>query len=370
MRNRGELLIMAINPGSTSTKMGIFRNEKQVLVEMTNHHSDRLEVPLHKSNQCESLRRSILEAANRSGMDLHELACVVTRGGFLRPLRSGIYRITKEMLRDLSEARYGLHASNLGPIVARSIADSVHARAFAVDPVVVDELADVARISGLPEIRRRSIFHALNHKAVASLAAQELRRPYGELNLIVAHLGGGITVGAHRCGRVIDVNDGLNGDGPFSPTRSGALPVVGVLELLVSKRFTPDALKERITAQGGVAAYLGTSNMEEVKRRVRCGDGKAKLIYEAMAYQVAKAIGGCATVLKGRVDAILISGGIARDKTFVDLIRERVSFLSRILVYPGERELERLVASALRALRGEEKVKDYRRRVRRDADAI
>lgn len=359
MRGKNRYLILAINPGSTSTKTGIFENETEIFMGAAIHSLDELARYPDVLSQCELRKKAILKDVTRSGIDFQNLDSVVGRGGFLRPMPSGTYKINDKMLKDLREGKYGVHASNLGGILAWSIAEETNAEAFIVDPVVVDELTDIARISGMPEIRRKSVFHVLNHKAVARFAARELGKPYNELNLIVVHLGGGITVGAHKRGKVVDVNDGLNGDGPFSPTRSGGLPVLEVIELLLSSKYKADELRRRVMREGGVSAYLGTNDMRKVKRLVERGHRKAKLIYEAMAYQVAKEIGSCGVVLEGNVDAIVVTGGIARDHMFVDLIKRRISFISKVLVYPGGDELKALAMGALEVLRREKIAKEY-----------
>jgi butyrate kinase len=258
------------------------------------------------------------------------------------------------MIADLTNPPMGEHASNLGGLIAKDIADSLPgAKAYITDPVVVDELEDVARISGHPEFQRKSIFHALNQKAVARQHAQQTLRKYEDLNLIVAHLGGGITVGAHKRGRVIDVNQGLDGEGPFSPERSGTLPVGDLAKACFSGKYSEKEIKKMITGKGGLVAYLDTNNAYEVEQRMKAGDVYAKLIYSAMAYQVSKSIGSMAAVLKGDIDGILITGGIAHDKWFTKQIIEHVELLAPVFIYPGEDEMRALALNALRVLKGE-----------------
>jgi len=258
------------------------------------------------------------------------------------------------MLEDLRNGVLGQHASNLGGLIANDIAKSLsNTKAFIADPVVVDELEEVARISGHPLFQRISIFHALNQKAVARNYAKSISKDYNELNLIVAHLGGGISVGAHRKGRVIDVNQALNGEGPFSPERSGTLPVGDLVELCFSGKYSKKEIKEMITGKGGYVAYLGTNDAYEVEKRIDAGDERAKLIHEAMAYQVAKEIGAMYAVLMGDVDAILLTGGIAYDKKFVELIKMRVEKMAPVMVYPGEDEMRALAENGLMVLNGE-----------------
>ncbi|WP_347877413.1 butyrate kinase [Caloranaerobacter azorensis] len=301
----------------------------------------------------------ILETLNEKGINLTKLSAVVGRGGLLKPIAGGTYKVNERMLEDLKVGVLGEHASNLGGILAHEIASQLNIPAFIVDPVVVDEMEDVARISGMPELERKSIFHALNQKAVARRAAKELGKAYNEVNLIVAHLGGGISVGAHKNGRVIDVNNALDGEGPFSPERTGGLPVGDLVKLCFSGKYTLAEMKKKIKGNGGLVAYLGTNDAREVVKMIENGDKKAELVYKAMAYQVAKEIGSLAAVLEGKVDGIILTGGIAYDKRFTKWIIDRVSFISKVFVYPGEDEMIALAEGGLRVLRGEEEAKVY-----------
>jgi len=351
--------ILAVNPGSTSTKIAIFEDDKEIFKKKLFHPREELSKFDRIVDQYEFRKEVILQALKEAGFKLEELSAVVGRGGLLRPIPGGTYRVNEAMLHDLRIGLQGEHASNLGGILAYEIAKPYGIPAFIVDPVVVDEMEPIAKISGLPEIERRSIFHALNHKAVARLAAKDLGKKYEEVNLIVVHLGGGISVGVHRKGRVIDVNNALNGDGPFAPERAGGLPVWDAMKLALSGKYTEHELKKKLAGQGGIVAYLGTNDMREVEDRVKSGDEKARLIFEAMAYQVAKEIGADATVLKGDVDAIVLTGGLAYSDMFVGWIKERVSFIAPVLVYPGEDEMRALACGALRVLRGEEQPLEY-----------
>jgi len=283
----------------------------------------------------------------------------VGRGGLLRPIASGTYRINEKMLEDLRSGAMGEHASNLGGLLAYGIAGNLSIPSYIVDPVVTDEMKPVARISGMPEIPRISILHALNQKAIARKAALDLGKKYEKLNFIVAHLGGGISVGVHYKGKVIDVNNALNGEGPFTPERSGGVPVGSLVELCFSGKFSKDEMMKKVKSKGGLVAYLNTNDVREVLKMINQGDKKAKLIFEAMAYQVAKEIGAGATVLKGQIDAIILTGGIAYNNDFVNMVRDRVSFLSLVMVYPGEEEMLSLCEGALRVLKGEEVEKLY-----------
>lgn len=352
-------LILAINPGSTSTKISVFMNEESLMEETLRHSSGRINAFDSILDQYEFRKEIILEALENQGIRLNELSCVVGRGGLLRPVSGGTYAVNTRMLEDLRSGKYGEHASNLGAVIAHEIAEKAGVPSFIVDPVVVDELSDLARISGLPEIGRRSIFHALNQKAVARRAASELMKDYSECNFIVAHMGGGISVGAHEKGRVVDVNNALDGDGPFSPERSGGLPSGDLASLCFSGRFCLSEMKKKIKGQGGLVAYLDTNDGREVSSMIDSGNEKAMTVYRAMAYQIGKEIGLCSAVLKGRVDAIVLTGGLAFDLRLTGWISEMVSFISRIMIYPGEDEMSALAAGALRVLNGEETVLFY-----------
>ena len=351
--------ILTINPGSTSTKIAIFDNEKPVLETTLRHPAEEINKFDKIFDQYEFRKNVILETLNDNGINLTKLSAVVGRGGLLKPIQGGTYNVSENMIEDLKVGVLGEHASNLGGILANEIAKQLNIPAFIVDPVVVDEMDAVARISGMPELERKSIFHALNQKAVARRAAAEMGKSYEDLNVIVAHLGGGISVGAHQKGRVIDVNNALDGEGPFSPERAGGLPVGDLAKMCFSGKYTVDDIKKKIKGQGGLVAYLGTNDGREVEKMIAEGNEKAALDYEAMAYQVAKEIGSCAAVLKGNVDAVILTGGIAYDKQFVKWISDRVAFISQVIVYPGEDEMIALAEGGLRVLRGEEKAKTY-----------
>ncbi|MGI6585162.1 MAG: butyrate kinase [Gracilibacteraceae bacterium] len=351
--------LLIINPGSTSTKIAIFDNEKPVLEQTLRHSNEELAPYTTIIEQYEFRKNVILDTLNANGINITKLSAVIGRGGLLKPIESGTYRVNSKMLEDLRHRPMGQHASNLGAIIANEIASQLGIPAFIVDPVVVDEMDDIARISGMPEIERLSIFHALNQKAVGRKAAADLGKKYEELNLIIAHLGGGISVGAHKKGRVVDVNNALDGEGPFSPERTGGLPVSGLIKLCFSGKYTLDEIKKKITGNGGLVAYLGTNDGREVVKIIEEGNKEAELIYKAMAYQVAKEIGACAAVLEGKVDAICLTGGLAYDKHLTGWIRERVEFISDVKIYPGEDEMIALTEGGLRVLRGEEEAREY-----------
>ena len=351
--------ILVINPGSTSTKIGVFTDDIP-LVERTIRHEDK-ELNRYGSifEQYEFRKHVILEELDREGINVSRLSAVCGRGGLLRPIEGGTYLVNDQMLADLRAGYNGEHASNLGGVIAHEIASGLNIPAYIVDPVVVDEMDPLARVSGFPAIERKSIFHALNQKAVARRVAQDLGKRYEDVSLIVAHMGGGITVGAHRQGKVIDVNNGLNGDGPFSPERAGTVPAGDLVRLCFSGDFYREEIMKKLVGQGGLSGYLGTNDALKVERMIDKGNSRAKLVYEAMAYQVAKEIGASAAVLKGRIDGIVLTGGLAYGKAFTQLISDRVNWMAEVIVVPGENELQALAEGALRVLRKEEDAKIY-----------
>ncbi|MUK87185.1 butyrate kinase [Ornithinibacillus sp. L9] len=351
--------ILVINPGSTSTKIGVFDNEVCIFEKTIRHETKEIAEFNQIIDQYEFRKKVILEQLDYEGINVSKLSAVCGRGGLLRPIEGGTYEVNDAMLHDLQIGYNGEHASNLGGIIAHEIASGLNIPSYIVDPVVVDELEDIARFSGVPEIPRKSIFHALNQKAVARRAAKDLNKPYDDIKLIVTHMGGGITVGAHQYGRVIDVNNGLHGDGPFSPERAGTVPAGDLVSLCFSGEYYRDEVMKKLVGGGGLVAYLQTNDARDVEERIENGDLEAKRVYEAMAYQIAKEIGSMSTVLKGKVDGIVLTGGLAYGKTFIDMISNYVSWIADILVYPGENELQALAEGALRVLRHEEVPKIY-----------
>lgn len=352
---------LIINPGSTSTKIAVFEGENSIFETTLRHSNEELGKYAKVAEQFEFRKNLIINSLKDNNIKLESLNAVVGRGGLLKPIEGGTYAVNDKLVEDLKTNTKGEHASNLGGLIARSIADETEIPSFIVDPVVVDEMDDVARISGHPNFERICIWHALNQKAVARRAAiEKFGKKYNEINLVVVHLGGGISVGAHKRGKVIDVNNALNGEGPFSPERSGSLPAEQLVKLCFSGQYTEEEIKKMIVGKGGLSAHLGTNNAKEVSDRAEAGDVKAKLIYTAMAYQIAKAIGEYAVVLEGEVDAILITGGIAYDKEFVKTIENKVKFIADVIVYPGEDELLALAQGGLRVLNGEELAKEYK----------
>lgn len=352
-------VILVINPGSTSTKVAIFDGEIE-RVRKTLRHSDADLAKYKKmADQHPYREKIVLEFLSENNIPLESLDVVVGRGGLIEPVVGGIYRINDEMIKTLSTAKYGEHASNLGALIAKSIADRVNIPSFIIDPVVVDEMEILSRYAGNPLFERHSIFHALNQKSVGRIIAAKLNKKYEECNFVIAHIGGGVTVGAHKNGKVIDVTNGLDGEGPFSPERSGGLPGRQIVRYCFSGKYTEEEMHKMITGKGGILSYLGTIDMREVEKRSLEGDKKYREVYEAMAYQIAKAIGEMSVVLEGKIDRIIITGGVAFDKVFVSWITRRVSFIAPIEVYPGEEELPPLANAGLRILRGTEKAKEY-----------
>ncbi len=353
-------MILTINPGSTSTKIAVFSGIKILFLKNIKHSVDELEPFDAITDQFEFRKHIILEELREAEIDMNSIEIVVGRGGIIKPVPSGVFIVNDRLKEDLINSPLE-HASNLGGLIADDIANSLsNAKAYIADPVVVDELIDEARVTGHPNFDKISIFHALNQKAVARKYAKSRFENYESLNLIVIHLGGGITVGAHRRGKVIDVNQGLDGDGPFSPERAGSLPSGALAKLCFSGEYTHAQVKKMITGKGGFAAYLGTNDAREVEERVADKDKKAILIESAMAFQVAKEIGAMYTVLDGNVDAIIFTGGMAYNDHFIKLISRKVAKLASIAVYPGEDEMEALAMNGLMVLQNEIEVNVYK----------
>ncbi|MBA4535752.1 butyrate kinase [Bacillus aquiflavi] len=351
--------VLVINPGSTSTKIGVFENEFSIFEKTIRHDTGTINSFKNVIHQYGFRKKLIIETLHQEGINILNLSAVCGRGGLLRPIEGGTYFVNEAMLDDLKNGYAGQHASNLGGILAYEIASNLNIPAFIVDPVVVDELEPIARISGFPLIKRKSIFHALNQKAVARRVAKEFGKSYEGANFIVAHMGGGITVGAHKQGKVIDVNNGLHGDGPFSPERAGTVPAGDLVTLCYSGEFYREEVMKKLVGKGGLVGYLGTNDAVKVEKMIIEDNEKAKLIYSAMAYQVAKEIGAASAVLAGEIDAIILTGGLAYGKEFVNMIINRVSWIAQTIVRPGENELQALSQGALRVLRCEEEAKEY-----------
>ena len=351
--------ILIINPGSTSTKIGVYEDEKELFEETLRHSTEEISKYATIYDQREFRKEVILNILKEKNFDINTLNVVVGRGGMLRPIPGGTYAVSDKLIEDLKVGVSGQHASNLGGILAREIGDQVGVPSFIVDPVVVDELQDLARFSGVPELPRKSIFHALNQKAVAKRYGKESGKGYENLNLIVTHMGGGVSVGAHKNGQIIDVNNALDGEGAFSPERSGGVPSGDLVKLCFSGKYTEKEVYSKICGKGGLTAYINSNDMRDVIKMMEEGDQKAKMLFDAFIYQVCKDIGAMSTVLEGKIDKIILTGGIAYSPLVVKAITDKVAWIADIKVYPGEDELLALAQGAIRVLDGEEKVKEY-----------
>lgn len=350
---------LIINPGSTSTKIGVFEDETLLFEETLRHSTEEIAQYASIVDQKDFRKQIILDLLKEKDFDIRSLQVIVGRGGMLKPIPGGTYAVSDDLLHDLKIGKQGQHASNLGGILAREIGDEIGVPSYIVDPVVVDELMPIARYSGVPELPRTSVFHALNQKAVAKRYAKEKGVSYESLNLIVVHMGGGVSVGAHEKGRVVDVFNALDGDGAFSPERAGAVPSGALIRMCFSGEYTEKEVYKKIVGGGGFNAYLGTNDMRDVAKMIDEGDTHADEVREAFILQVCKNIGSMSCVLKGKVDAIIVTGGIAYNKAVVDKMEERAGFIAPFTVYPGEDELLALAQGALRVLNGEEKAMEY-----------
>ena len=350
---------LIINPGSTSTKIGVFEDETLLFEETLRHSTEEISKYATIFDQKDFRKNIIIDLLKSKEFDVKSLGMVVGRGGMLKPIPGGTYACTDALVKDLEVGVSGQHASNLGGILAREIADEIGVPSFIVDPVVVDELMPIARYSGVPELPRVSIFHALNQKAVAKRYAKETGKKYEDLNLIVVHMGGGVSVGPHKNGKVIDIFNALDGDGAFSPERSGAVPVGALVKMCFSGEYTQAEVYKKLVGNGGFNAYVGTNDMRDVEKMVNEGNEKAAEVRDAFILQMSKNIGAMATVLEGKVDQIIVTGGIAYDKYVVAKLKERCEWIAPFTVYPGEDELLALVQGGLRVLNGEEEFKNY-----------
>ncbi|MBD5500564.1 MAG: butyrate kinase [Lachnospiraceae bacterium] len=350
---------LIINPGSTSTKIGVFEDETLLFEETLRHSTEEIAQYASIVDQKDFRKQIILDLLEEKNFDINSLQVIVGRGGMLKPIPGGTYEVSDELLEDLKIGKQGQHASNLGGILAREIGDSIGVPSYIVDPVVVDELMPIARYSGVPELPRTSVFHALNQKAVAKRYAKEKGVSYDSLNLIVVHMGGGVSVGAHEKGCVIDVFNALDGDGAFSPERAGAVPSGALIKMCFSGKYTEKEVYKKVVGNGGFNAYLGTNDMRDVAKMIDNGDAHAAEVREAFVLQVCKNIGSMSCVLKGKVDQIIVTGGIAYNKDVVDQMQERAGFIAPFTVYPGEDELLALTQGALRVMNGEEEAMKY-----------
>ncbi len=356
-----KIKILAINPGSTSTKIAVYHNDKSVFLKTIRHSVEELDKYDKISDQFAFRKEIILKELLDADICIDKIDAIMGRGGLIKPVEGGVYEVNEKLRQDLEVGVMGEHASNLGGLIALDIVKTLpSARAFIANPVVVDELQDVARISGHPEFERVSIFHALNHKAIARQFAKSRDVPYEEMNLIIAHLGGGISVGAHYHGKVIDVNNALDGEGPFSPERSGTLPAGQLAKMCYDQKYSHKEMKKMITGKGGFMAYFGTNSSYEVELMAKDGNEKAKLLQDAMAYQIGKSIGEMATVLHGEVHGILVTGGVANNKELISYVRNMVGFIAPVFVYPGEDEMSALAMNGLLVLRNEVECKEYK----------
>ncbi|WP_297329298.1 butyrate kinase [uncultured Bacteroides sp.] len=350
--------ILAVNPGSTSTKIAVYEDEAPRLVRNIRHSVEELAQFPRIIDQFEFRKNLVIDDLEANGIPF-EFDAIVGRGGLLKPIPGGVYEVNDAMLDDIAQAMRS-HACNLGCLIASELATLLPGcRAFIADPGVVDELEEIARITGSPLMPRITIWHALNQRAIARRFAAERDIQYEDLDLIICHLGGGISVGTHRHGRAIDVNNALDGEGPFSPERAGTLPAGQLIDLCNSGKFTREELKKHISGQAGLNAHLGTTDVQILVKRIEEGDTQAELVMNAMIYQIARNVGAAATVLYGKVDAILLTGGMAHSEYVVSRLQERISFLAPVFVYPGEDELEALALNALGALRGELPIQVY-----------
>ncbi len=354
-----EYKILAINPGSTSTKIAVYLGRKLVFQKSIKHDSEFINTFDHVIDQLHFREQSILQILSDEKIDLESFDAIVGRGGMLKPIQGGTYLVNEAMVNYVTKALRGEHASNLGCVIAKKLADSINKPSYIVDPVSVDEMEDIARFTGMPEIKRQSLFHALNQKAIALKAANYLKTDYNKLNLIIAHLGGGISVGAHHFGKVIDVNNALDGDGPLSPERSGTVPMGPLYKMAFSGKYSLQEIKRKNYGRGGLVAYLGTNDGFEIDKKIQSGDKEALFLVGVMCYQIAKEIGALSTVLKGEIDAIVLTGGLAFNNSIIDLVKERISFIAKVLVFPGEDEMEALALGALRVLNKDELHKIY-----------
>lgn len=352
--------LLIINPGSTSTKIGVYEGEKEVLEETLRHSAEEILKYDTIFDQLDFRKEVILKVLKEKGIDINELDAVVGRGGMLKPIEGGTYEVNEAMVEDLKVGVQGPHASNLGGILSNEIAKEIGKRAFIVDPVVVDEMEEVARLSGVPELPRKSKFHALNQKAVAKRYAKEHNTSYEDVNLIVVHMGGGVSVGAHKKGRVIDVNNALDGDGPFSPERAGGVPSGELLEMCFSGKYSKEEVYKKLVGKGGFVAYANTNDARDLIKLSQEGDEKGSLIFNAFIYQIAKEIGSMAVVLDGEVNAIVLTGGIAYSDYVTNAINKKVKWIAPMVVYGGEDELLALAQGAIRVLDGVEEAKIYK----------
>jgi len=351
--------LLVINPGSTSTKVSVFEDGQEIFDTTLRHTADELEQFTNTYSQKDFRKEHILNELKEQNIKLENFDAIVGRGGMVRPVQSGTYKINEAIINDLSNAVYGEHASNLGAILAKELSVTAGCDAYISDPVVVDEMHDLARISGHPDLPRKSIFHALNQKSTARTYCKEVNRAYKDVNILVCHMGGGISVGVHTGGRIIDVNNCVSGSGTFSPERAGTLPAGDLVKMCFSGKYSEYEIQKIINGKGGLMAHLGENQAHHIVEKINAGDKKAALILDAMAYNIAKEIGAAATVLDGKIDAICLTGGIAYNDYVCSRIIKRISFIAPIKRYPGEGEMGALANNVTRVLKGLDECKEY-----------
>ena len=351
--------ILVLNFGSTSTKVALYNDLELFNEETFRHPSDELNKFNNIFNQSDYRKGYVLNFLNNNNINLTDLDCIVSRGGFWKPLPSGVFNITENMIEDIESGDWGIHASGIGSKIAFELGDEYNIPTISTNSPTTDEFQDIARYSGIKDLERTSILHALNQKAIGKKFSEENRLKYEDLNLIIVHLGGGISVTVHKKGKMIDSNDALAGDGPFTPERSGGLPAAKIVNMCFSGKYTKSEIERKLVGEGGLFSYLGTNSGIEVMELIESGDSKAKEVFEAMAYQIAKEIGSMSTVLRGNVDAILFTGGLSHSEFLVHLIRRRIDWISKVYIYPGESEMEALAETAVDYLNGRVKILNY-----------
>jgi len=353
--------ILTIHPGFQDTKISIYQNSNMIFLKSIKHNMDTLSSFTKLTDQYIYRTEVIIDELKKAGIVLEKISVIITKGGLLKPIKSGAYHINEQLKYDLVHSPIGEHSVNLGGLIADQLENLIPgSHAYIVDPVVVDELIEVARITGLPEIKRKSVFHALEHRSVARKHASSVMKKYEDMNLIVAYSGEGVSIGAHQKGRVIDVNQAFDGEGPFSLERAGSLPPGDLVKLCFSGKYSEKEILNFLQHDGGMKAYFDTNDPNELERRFEQGDKHVRLVFEAMAYQVAKSIGALSPALKGKVDAILLTGMVAFSRIFVDYISERVNHIAQVFVYPGETVMEALAYNGHMILKGEMEVMDYK----------
>lgn len=351
--------ILVMNFGSTSTKLAIYEDKNEISRESIQHDEDKIRKFSNVFEQKDFRLQEVLGFLSRKAFDLKSFDCIITRGGHWKPVPGGIFVINEEMLKDLRTGKWGVHPADVGVEIAYQLGKDYHIPAISADTAITDEFCDFARFSGIKELARISSFHVLNHKAIARRHAAAIGKKYEELRLIVCHFGGGFSIAAHRCGRMIDANNALDGDGPFSPERAGTVPAGDLVKMCFSGKYTQSEITKMLTGRGGLVSYLGTSNALDVERRIENGDEYAKTVYSAMAYQAAKEIGSAACVLSGRVDAILMTGSISYSEKFTSMVSQYVEWIAPVYKYPGEDEMLSMAENAYRYLYHEQEPLKY-----------